>query len=78
MIDEFTLNIEHSSNRSCEQLQMYIGGCEGTGKSQVINVLKEFFRRRNEERRFQLTSYTGVAARNIYGMTLHSALRLAQ
>ncbi|KAG1898534.1 uncharacterized protein F5891DRAFT_1042434, partial [Suillus fuscotomentosus] len=75
MIHEFSLNLEqarafrivaeHSINRSPEQLRMYIGGCGGTGKSQVINVLKEFFRRRNEERRFRLTSYTGVAARNI-------------
>ncbi|KAG1849367.1 hypothetical protein C8R48DRAFT_614295, partial [Suillus tomentosus] len=63
---------------SPEQLRMYIGGCGGTGKSQVINVLKEFFHRRNEARRFRLTSYTGVAARNICGMTLHAALRLGQ
>jgi hypothetical protein len=88
MIREFTLNVEqarafrivaeHSTSRCSEQLRMYIGGCGGTGKSRVINVLKEYFRRRNEGRRFRLASYTGVAARNISGMTLHSALSLGQ
>jgi len=57
---------------------MYLGGPGGTGKSRVINALKTFFDRRNQSRRFRLSSYTGVAAKNISGMTLHAALCLNQ
>ncbi|KAJ7165488.1 hypothetical protein C8R43DRAFT_986564, partial [Mycena crocata] len=55
---------------------MYLGGQGGTGKSTVINALQDYFVSRGETRRFRLASYTGVAARNISGMTLHSALML--
>lgn len=86
LIDEFTLNAEqarafslvcdHSYQTKPEPLRMLLGGAGGTGKSRVIHALTEFFRRRNQDRRFRLSSYTGVAARNISGMTLHSALNL--
>ncbi|TDL18178.1 hypothetical protein BD410DRAFT_728772, partial [Rickenella mellea] len=88
MIVEFTLNAEqarafrivaeHSTGRRLSPLRMYLGGAGGTGKSRVINALKEFFARSRQERRLRLTSFTGVAARNISGMTLHSALLLNQ
>lgn len=86
IIEEYTLNeeqarafrivSEHSLEDKPEQLRMYLGGAGGTGKSRVINALRDFFERRNEGRRFRLASFTGVAARNISGMTLHSALNL--
>ncbi|KAJ7136455.1 hypothetical protein C8R43DRAFT_859071, partial [Mycena crocata] len=57
-------------------LRMYLGGPGGTGKSRVINALRDYFVGCGEARRFRLASYTGVAARNISGMTLHSALML--
>ena len=88
MISEFTLNVEQarafriiceqSLQKDVEPLKMYIGGAGGTGKSRVINALREFFIRRGQERRFRLASYTGVAAKNISGMTVHSALSLNQ
>jgi hypothetical protein len=87
-IDEFTLNkeqaraftivAEHSMMNKPPALRMYLGGAGGTGKSRVITALKEFFNRRNQSRRFRLSSYTGVAAKNISGMTLHTALYLNQ
>jgi hypothetical protein len=40
--------------------------------------LTDFFTRRGQERRFRLSSFTGVAARNITGMTLHAALSLGK
>jgi hypothetical protein len=49
-------------------------GPGGTGKSRVMNALRDFFGRRNKTRRFQLAVYTGVAARNIGGAMLHSLL----
>jgi hypothetical protein len=57
---------------------MFLGGPGGTGKSRVINSLTDFFTRRGQSRRFRLASYTGVAARNITGMTLHAALGIGR
>ena len=88
IIQQFTLNREqarafrivaqHSLQNKPHPLRMFLGGAGGTGKSRVINALKEFFDRRHQSRRFRLSSYTGVAARNISGMTLHAALCLNQ
>lgn len=88
LVEEFTLNkeqarafrivAEHSMKNKPSPLRMYLGGSGGTGKSRVINALKDFFNRRNQNRRFRLSSYTGVAAQNISGMTLHAALCLNQ
>ena len=88
IVQEFTLNKEqarafrivalHSLEEKPKPLRMYLGGSGGTGKSRVINALKTFFDRRNQSRRFRLSSYTGVAAKNISGMTLHAALCLNQ
>ncbi|KAH7917810.1 hypothetical protein BV22DRAFT_1076611, partial [Leucogyrophana mollusca] len=88
MIEEYSLNVEqarafsivanHSTRPTADALRMFLGGPGGTGKSRVINALKDFFERRGESRRFRLASYMGVAARNIAGMTLHSALALGQ
>lgn len=88
IIKEYNLNAEqarafqivsgHSLKTRPDPLRMYLGGPGGTGKSRVINALKDFFERRNQGRRFRLASYTGVAAKNISGMTLHTALSLNQ
>ena len=88
IIKSFTLNTEqerafrivanHSMQLKPDPLRMYIGGPGGTGKSRVIHALKSFFESQGQGRRLRLTSYTGVAARNIGGMTLHSALCLNQ
>ncbi|KAF6748008.1 hypothetical protein DFP72DRAFT_816157, partial [Ephemerocybe angulata] len=89
LIDQFTLNREQSrafeiiASRAIEPspsrpLRMFLGGAGGTGKSRVLDALKEFFIQRGERGRLRLTSFTGVAARNISGTTLHSALNLVQ
>ncbi|KAJ7443998.1 hypothetical protein FB451DRAFT_946363, partial [Mycena latifolia] len=70
----FRIVAEHSSGQANEPLQMYLGGQGGTGKSAVIHALEDFFIQRGQARLFRLSSYTGVAARNISGMTLHAAL----
>ncbi|KAJ7204133.1 hypothetical protein GGX14DRAFT_369107, partial [Mycena pura] len=44
----------------------------GTGKSRVIDALRNFFQLRGQSHRFRLAAYTGVAA----GMTPHAALCL--
>jgi hypothetical protein len=87
-IEKWTLNPEqaaafriiasHSLQNQPEQLRMFLSGPGGTGKSRVIHALQDFFRLRGQERRFRLAAYTGVAARNINGMTLHSSLCISQ
>ncbi|KAG1860006.1 hypothetical protein C8R48DRAFT_605489, partial [Suillus tomentosus] len=74
----FSLIVNHSVQDNSNPLRMFLGGAGGTGKSRVITAVQEFFKRRNEGHRFRLASYMGVAARNISGMTLHSALLLNQ
>ncbi|KAJ7162717.1 hypothetical protein C8R43DRAFT_817766, partial [Mycena crocata] len=65
-------------DKSVKPLRMYLGGAGGTGKSRVIDALTEFFTKTGQDRRFRLSSFTGVAARNISGMTLHAALMLGE
>lgn len=55
---------------------MFIGGPGGTGKSRIINALTDYFALRGESRRLRLASFTGIAAKNINGTTLHTALAL--
>ena len=86
IVNKWSLNTEqarafrivalHSVDRKSKPLRMYIGGPGGTGKSRVIHALNDFFERRGEPRRLRLTSYTGAAAKNIGGTTLHTALCL--
>ncbi|KAI0349329.1 hypothetical protein OH77DRAFT_1381547, partial [Trametes cingulata] len=71
----FTIIAEHSMlDLPLQPLRMFMGGCGGTGKSRVINALTDFFGMRGQSRRLRLASYTGIAARNISGVTLHTAL----
>ena len=75
IIHQFTLNEEqqrafkviasHSLKDKNDQLRMFIGGPGGTGKSRVLDALREFFKSRNQSHRFRLASFTGVAAKNI-------------
>ena len=69
---------EHSLQLRLEPLRMYLGGPGGTGKSYVIKALQQFFDHHRQSRQLQLTSYTGMAACNISGMTLHSTLPMKQ
>lgn len=72
----FRIIAEHSLQDGGSPLRMFMSGAGGTGKSRVINALKDFFERRRQERRFRLAAFTGVAASNIRGTTLHGALGL--
>jgi hypothetical protein len=72
----FEIVARHTMEDKPDQLLMYLGGPGGTGKSRVINALRDFFGSRNETRRFRLAAYTGVAARNIGGATLHALLQM--
>jgi len=88
ILSKFTLNkmqtavyktiAEHSFAEKPDQLRMFVAGPGGTGKSWVIDALCDFFDTQKEGYHLRLTSYTGVASRNIRGMTLHSVLCLSK
>ena len=80
---EFSLNIEqdrafrlvanHACSRDSDQLKMYVAGMAGTGKTQVLKSLIEFFHQRNESHRLLIVAPTGSAAALLKGSTYHSA-----
>ena len=73
----FMIIAEHASNSvSDSPLSMIITGPAGSGKSQVLTALRDLFSARNESRRLRIASYMGIAANNVSGTTLHSALNL--
>ena len=72
----FRIIANHATQSSEEQLNMYLGGMAGTGKSQVIKALIYFFDQRDESYRFMCMAPTGAAASLIQGSTYHSMLQL--
>jgi hypothetical protein len=88
IIQTFSLNIEqshafrivteHAYHKGQDDFRLFIGGAGGTGKSRVIEALTAYFASQQQSRQLRLTAFTGVAAQNIRGMTLHSALNLNQ
>jgi len=74
----FILIAEASQTRHQEPLRMLLAGPVGTGKSRVIQAIESLFAQQGQRHRLRLCSFAGVAARNIGGTTLHSALNLNQ
>ena len=73
----FCIVAQHADNHEAEQLKMFLSGHVGSGKSQVIKALCDFFEERNESHRLRLAAFMGIAAHNINGVTLHAALNLS-
>ncbi|KAF4617233.1 hypothetical protein D9613_005788 [Agrocybe pediades] len=73
----FKIVASHCIDGSNDQLKLYIGGSGGTGKSRVITAIKDYFALTNQGSRLRLAAYTGIAANNIHGVTLHAALNLS-
>ena len=60
-----------------DPLRLIISGQGGTGKSQVIQAVTDYFAQRSQSQHLRLASYTGIATKNIHGSTLHAALNLS-
>ncbi|KAF5335465.1 hypothetical protein D9611_012159 [Ephemerocybe angulata] len=56
---------------------MLLAGAAGTGKSTVIAAISALFTLLNKSYNMTVCAYTGVAANNVDGMTLHTALCLS-
>ena len=70
----FKIIANHSSCSNVEQLKMTIAGMAGTGKSQVIKAVVDFFRLVNESHRYVILGPTGTSAALQNGSTYHSFL----
>ena len=70
----FRIVANHATQHDHEQLKMYIGGMAGTGKSQVIKSLIQFFTLQKEQHKFVILGPTGTAAALNNGSTYHSFL----
>ncbi|KAM4063402.1 PIF1-like helicase [Hirsutella rhossiliensis] len=58
---------------SAGQHLQYTGGPGGTGKSRIIDALKDVFAARNQPHLLQITGTSGSSAAQIGGTTIHSA-----
>ena len=70
----FRIVANHATIDNPTQLKMYLGGMGGTGKSQVLKALIDFFKERNESHRIMILAPTGSAAALLNGSTYHSVL----
>jgi hypothetical protein len=59
---------------SSQQFLLYVGGCGGTGKTQVINAILYGMELLSLRGRTCVTASTGAAAAHIKGQTVHSAV----
>ncbi|KAM4064310.1 PIF1-like helicase [Hirsutella rhossiliensis] len=70
-LDRYTANQD-----SAGQHLQYTGGPGGTGKSTIIDALKDVFAARNQPHLLQITGTSGSSAVQIGGTTIHSACGL--
>jgi hypothetical protein len=68
----FRIVANHACSPNSDQLKMNIAGMAGTGKSQVLKALVQFFKLRKESHRFIIVAPTGSAAALLQGSTYHS------
>ena len=68
----FWIVANHSVSAHKDQLNMYLGGMGGTGKSQVLAALSDFFALQKEAHQFVIVAPTGSAAALLGGSTYHS------
>lgn len=57
---------------SDDRSPVYISGPAGTGKSTLIRLARDLFMAAHPSRAFQVVAFTGIAAENIDGRTIHS------
>ena len=68
----FLIVANHACSPDSDQLKMHIAGMAGTGKTQVLKALVEFFKLRKESHRLVVVAPTGSAAALLKGSTYHS------
>ncbi|GET00458.1 AAA family ATPase [Rhizophagus clarus] len=69
-----TINMYLGKNDGVKWPYFFITGSAGTGKSYIINMITNILTQKSQP--FLLLAPTGVAAQNVGGMTIHSALHI--
>ncbi|KDN61753.1 putative conserved hypothetical protein [Colletotrichum sublineola] len=69
--------LDERANGTTRQHLQYVGGGGGTGKSWLIDTVKEVFAAKAASGRLVITATSGTAAAGIGGTTIHSAVGLA-
>ena len=69
-----TLNYHLDKRNARKRLYFFVTGSAGTGKSYIAHLIVNLLKNKNSN--YLLMAPTGVAAQNIDGSTIHSALRL--
>jgi hypothetical protein len=69
---------KHEFEASETQLLMYVGGLAGTGKSEIIKSVEEYFALRRNWSALRLSASTGTAARKFGGSTIHSLCKFSK
>ncbi|KAF8234664.1 hypothetical protein L208DRAFT_1547674 [Tricholoma matsutake] len=73
----FRIVANHACSPDSDQLKMNTAGMAGTGKSQVLKSLVEFFILKKESHRFIIVAPTGSAAALLQGSTYHSVFGIS-
>jgi ATP-dependent DNA helicase PIF1 len=68
----------HEFNEDGEKLLMYVGGGAGTGKSEIVKALQEYFLLRKTTNKLVLSASTGTAASKLSGNTIHSLCMMSK
>ncbi len=63
-----------SENHCADPMFSYLGGCAGTGKSRVINAIRSLYELYGLSSSLVIAAFTGTAAVNVRGNTLHHEL----
>lgn len=71
MCDHRRRNQPENANKPSQML-LYLTGAGGTGTSTVINAICDYFELTGQRDRLLVLDYTGIAASNISGSTIHS------
>ena len=66
----------HQGTPDAPQLLMYVGGEGGTGKTLLINAISAWFKEIKQQHTIRLAAYTGTAAANIGGSTIHFLFKI--
>ena len=64
----------HFLDTNDNQLQMCVPDCGGTGKSQLIRAITEYFQVTKRRKTLRKLAPTSIAAAEIDGLTIHSFL----
>lgn len=73
----FAIVAIHEDEANGNNIMMYVGGAAGTGKSEVVKAIQEYFLIREKNHKLLLSASTGTAASKLSGNTIHSLCKIS-